>query len=109
MELIVDLHEITSKLDVVFSELSSTVRVDVVFSELSSTIRVDFGEIFTRYATEVYSGSYEVTPQTDSPIILETSDKVMSKNLTVKEIPFFSVSNPAGGNTVYIGNEIEFE
>jgi hypothetical protein len=57
-------------------------------------------------ATEQYTGDYEVTPRTIKQT-LPTKKKVMIEDLTVKKIPFFDVSNDAGGVTVYIGEEIE--
>lgn len=49
-----------------------------------------------------YEGKYDVTPAADAQV-LETKDKRMRDNVTVKAIPFFEVSNNSGGNTVYIG------
>lgn len=95
------------KIVVKFNETTS--KINVEFADLSSTMQVDFGEIYAMHDAEVYSGSYEVTPKAYSPVVLETSNKLMKKDLTVREIPYFSVSNPAGGNTVYIAKELEFE
>ncbi len=50
----------------------------------------------------VYSGSYTVTPKTTAQS-METSDKVMTDNVTIKEIPYSEVSNPQSGKTVIIG------
>ena len=52
-----------------------------------------------------YEGSYEVTPTVDG-LTMETKEKYMKDNVTVNPIPFFSVGNNSGGNTVYIGNEV---
>ena len=49
-----------------------------------------------------YAGSYEVTPKIKRQT-LATEDKVMAKDLTVKEIPYYEVSNTHGGTTVIIG------
>ena len=57
---------------------------------------------------EVYSGSYEITPTVDGGT-LETAQKLMSDDLKVNAIPFYEVGNTAGGNTVYIADEIEVE
>lgn len=62
--------------------------------------------ISTSGVTEQYGGEYEVTPRIVSQV-LQTKQKVMTDNLTIKEIPFFDVSNTSGGTTVYIGKEIE--
>jgi hypothetical protein len=37
---------------------------------------------------------------------METKEKYMKDDVTVNPIPFFSVGNNSGGNTVYIGNEV---
>lgn len=58
------------------------------------------------YSThETYEGKYEVTPKVEEQC-LETKDKLMKDNVNIKSIPFFSVSNETGGNTVYIGKEV---
>lgn len=62
--------------------------------------------ISTSGVTEQYEGEYEVTPLVTAQK-LPTKKKVMIDDLTVKEIPFFDVSNNSGGTTVYIGEEIE--
>ena len=49
-----------------------------------------------------YTGEYVVTP-TLSEQTLETFRKVMSDNVTVREIPITYTSNPQDGQTVLIG------
>lgn len=51
---------------------------------------------------ERYQGPYEVTPAVSAQT-LPTRAKVMSDDLEVKAIPFYEVSNLAGGDTAYIG------
>ena len=53
---------------------------------------------------EYYEGPYEVTPAVKEAT-LQTSNKVMRRNLTVKSIPISIVSNESGGQTVYIAKE----
>lgn len=48
-----------------------------------------------------YTGSYTVVPSNHSQT-LETRNRVMTDNLTIDEIPYFSTSNESG-TTVYIG------
>lgn len=55
---------------------------------------------------EYYTGAYTVTPKTTGQY-LATRDKMMSDDVTIKEIPYYETSNVSGGNTVYIGKEIE--
>lgn len=54
---------------------------------------------------QVYDGSYEVLPKVDGQI-MDTKDKFMTNDVNIHPIPFFSVGNNSGGNTVYIGNEV---
>lgn len=54
----------------------------------------------------VYAGDYEVTPSAEGEV-LKTAQKTMRKDLTIHPIPYFEVSNTAGGDTVFIGGEIE--
>lgn len=68
------------------------------------------GRLAAVYAThvEAYNGSYEVTPKTFSQT-LETKEKYMNNNVSIRSIPYFDVGNTSGGSTVYIGTEIEIE
>lgn len=52
-----------------------------------------------------YSGPYEVTPRVKGQT-LHTRDKHMTEDVTIHEIPVYSVSNSAGGDTVYIAKEV---
>ena len=54
---------------------------------------------------EPYEGEYEVTPKISSQT-LATAKKLMKDDVMVKAIPYFDVSNPAGGQTIYIGSEL---
>ena len=51
---------------------------------------------------ESYDGSYEVTP-TIGQQILQTKNKTMVNDLTIKSIPYSESDNSAGGITVTIG------
>lgn len=53
---------------------------------------------------EIYAGDYEVTPMTHTQI-LYTNDKLMTDDVTVKEIPYFETSNE-NGTTVYIARTV---
>ena len=50
-----------------------------------------------------YTGEYEVTPKMNEETVLDTAHKVLSDNVTVREVPMFEVTNEAGGNTLIIG------
>ena len=53
-------------------------------------------------AVDPYTGDYVVIP-TFRDQVLETKNKTMEDDVTVKEIPVAEVSNPAGGLTLTIG------
>lgn len=55
--------------------------------------------------SEPYVGSYEVMP-TVKVQRLGTENKLMQQDVTVHAIPYYDVSNTAGGNTIYIGSEV---
>lgn len=56
-------------------------------------------------AGDPYGGPYEVTPSTETDIILATKKKSMLDDVTVFKIPYYETSNESG-YTVYIGNEV---
>lgn len=51
---------------------------------------------------KVYTGAYSVTPKVD-PQTLNTSDKLMTQDMKIKAIPYYSVSNEYNGETIIIG------
>ena len=67
-------------------------------------ITVDFGSlsISGRCHHETYDGTYEVTP-TFSRQTLNTHNKLMTDDFTVRAIEVSRISNPQGGNTIFIG------
>lgn len=52
---------------------------------------------------EEYTGEYTVIPILDDEQVLETNNKVMTDNVTVKPIPVVQTTNPYGGYTIVIG------
>lgn len=54
-----------------------------------------------------YEGTYEITPLAGESTTLNTAQKFMDSDVTVKQIPYFETSNNSEGNTVYIGSEVE--
>ena len=52
-----------------------------------------------------YEGPYDVTPKVTAQT-LPTAKKFMREDVSVRAILYFDVSNPAGGNTIYIANEV---
>lgn len=53
--------------------------------------------------TPLYNGVYQVIPLPELDIVLETANKRLLDDVVVKEIPYYEVSNEAGGYTVTIG------
>lgn len=83
-------------------------RLNAKFSQSDQSFSADFASLqkMTEYKdAEPYTGSYEVTPKVDAQT-LPTAQKMMAKDLTVKAIPIFDVSNNSGGRTVYIAKEV---
>ena len=74
------------------------------FSYDNTNFLTDFGSA-TEYSSKPYQGSYIVTPTVDGTI-LPTKNLIMIDDLTIKSIPYYQVTNPADGETVYIGNEV---
>lgn len=60
---------------------------------------------YDRGTYEKYEGSYKVTPMVTSQT-LATENRLMKENVTIKEIPFYEVSNSFGGDTIVIGSEL---
>lgn len=59
-------------------------------------------------AVEVYDGDYVVTPEF-APKVLHTTHKYMQDDVTIHAIPYYEVTNPEGGTTVYIGMEVDID
>ena len=55
---------------------------------------------------QIYDESYDITPTVEG-LTIDTENKYMMDDVNVNPIPFFSVGNDSGGNTVYIGSEVE--
>lgn len=53
---------------------------------------------------EVYEGQYDITPKVTEQI-MQTANKYMIDDVTIRKIPVYKVSNTSGGTTVYIGTE----
>jgi hypothetical protein len=66
-----------------------------------NSFKASLGEI-TEIKSEPYLGSLDITPTVDEQTF-PTKSKMMRGDLTVREIPFESVGNEAGGYTATIG------
>lgn len=95
------------KIDVKFFE--SDQRMEVTLNERE--LRIDAGfdayqEVTVLKDAEPYTGSYLITPSVNEQI-LNTAQKQMTQDMTIKEIPYYATSNPQQGETVYIGSEVD--
>ena len=52
-----------------------------------------------------YTGEYSATPKVEEETVLQTKGRKMIKDVTVRKIPQYEVSNQAGGETLIIGDE----
>lgn len=87
----------------------SNQQIPIRFNSSDQNIPITFEnlqQITTTPDVEFYDGSYEVTPKVISQT-METAQKFLTDDMTVKAIPFFNVANTSGGNTVYIGKELD--
>lgn len=80
----------------VFISGSAGASVEVVCDGEVGTVTEVIGGEFPRY-----EGNYVVTP-TMSQQKLETKNRVLSDDITVKKIPLYETTNLSGGTTVYI-------
>lgn len=86
--------------------LTGTIRSEISITGKLKTEDVVFGKIHLSGNLSIYNGDYTVTPSVEEQT-LKTANKKMLEDVTVKKIPFYETSNLSGGNTVYIGSEVE--
>lgn len=67
-------------------------------TDLSNQAKISQNYIF--YGVP-YDGEYEVTP-TASEQHLDTANKLLKRDVTVHEVPYYQTSNESGGYTVSI-------
>lgn len=81
------------------------VKVSIIPQE-SVTVHVDAVTRTSANDVPVYDGPYGAIPKVEAQT-LPTAKKLMTDDVIVHPIPYFCVSNPSGGDTVYIGGEID--
>lgn len=54
-----------------------------------------------------YEGEYEVTPKVYAEVTLETKNKTMKDDVTVKKVPVYKTKNATGGYTVYVAESVD--
>lgn len=113
MNLSVEFEEIKQSFDADFGEVIDNTRKPII-EPLTVTENGEYhvnanADGFNPVIVDViggnvaeYKGNYEVTPAITAQV-LETARKVMRDDVTVKEIPYAEVTNPAGGTTIIIG------
>lgn len=84
--------------------------INITLSENNKELEVEFGEVFEigngrPEGIEEYDGAYQIIPKREAQE-LPTKQKFLTENIEIKEIPVYSTSNNAGGNTVYIAKEV---
>lgn len=90
------ISQITSE---IHAHLSDVESINAILTEKEGIIE---GEV-SRYSDyKIYEGDYIVTPKANEEVILETSYKLLTDDVTVLEIPYYETSN-VSGYTVYIG------
>ena len=75
--------------------------------DLQSVIEGEIEKVFyVDTQRQVYPGPYVVTPLVNNEVLLETEGLYMEDDVTVLKVPYLETSNPAGGNTAYIGEYV---
>lgn len=68
-----------------------------------ATLKGSLSGVSTTPQHEIYTGTYNVSPKPFETQVLETSNKLLTDDIVVTEIPFHETTNPSNGLTVYIG------
>lgn len=74
--------------------------------EITLTAENSVGQTQVSDSVPTYVGTYEVTPSS-TQTVLKTAQKKMRDDVTIHPIPYYDVSNTAGGRTIYISSDIE--
>ena len=75
--------------------------------DLQSVIEGEIDKVlYVDTQRQVYPGPYVVTPLVNNEVLLETEGLYMEDDVTVLKVPYLETSNPAGGNTAYIGEYV---
>lgn len=76
--------------------------LEVEFAE-NVPLDVDMGQVMEVPTAPAYGGEYEVVPKVYAEQALPTSGKLLGRDVLVRKIPQFEVSNGSGGKTLIIG------
>lgn len=85
-----------------------TCTIDIEFDG-DSDFDIEFG-VITEIITDasgipVYIGDYDVIPKVYEDQVLATKNHRMTRDVTVRKVPQYEVSNNEGGVTLIIGDE----
>lgn len=78
------------------------------FASLTGTLSSNgslSGKVSASGNHEHYDGEYVVVPDAYNTQILTTANKMLTRNLVVKKVPYYETSNVEQGVTVYIAGE----
>ena len=93
---IVTFDSISCKIDDVPQIQGSITTTDVITANL---------QIPDAMPIDIYDGQYEIDPKAHAATILNTSGRMLLKDVTIRKIPYFETSN-LSGYTVYIASEV---
>ena len=84
----------------------SQTNLNAIFGEEEALFHGAFSEIHeVTTGVEQYAGDYTVTPNVSGKT-LSTKQKFLVEDITIRPIPYYEVSNTAGGDTVFIAKEL---
>lgn len=90
------------KLDVHFEETGSSFPVTMLDNEVQLDVKFENLQVLHIDDADYYDGNTVVIPNFTLNV-LKTAGKKMRSSVYVLPIPVSTVSNPQGGNTVFIG------
>ena len=79
--------------------------IKMTLSQPEIKIKIAPAKVVYTGNSKPYEGVYDVTPQAKSAVILPTKDRLLSRDVNVKKIPYYETSNQTGV-TVYIASEV---
>lgn len=79
--------------------------IKMTLSQPEIKMKISPAKVVYTGGSKPYEGVYDVTPQAKSAVILPTKDRLLSRDVNVKKIPYYETSNQTGV-TVYIASEV---
>lgn len=81
---------------------ASETVIPMSVNQNTEVVAMQISSCYIVQTVDLYEGAYEVIPRLFLQS-LDTSDKMLERDVTVHEIPISRASNPQGGQTVLIG------